>query len=39
MYVGQNGPAEVTANADVNGIAILRYRFKHLAAARPNGVW
>ena len=38
MYVGQNGPAEVTTNADANGIAILRYRFNHVAGvagARP----
>jgi hypothetical protein len=35
VYVGQNGSAEVTTSADANGIAILRYRFKHVAAARP----
>jgi hypothetical protein len=35
VYVGQNGAAEVTTSADANGIAILRYRFKHVAAARP----
>lgn len=34
MYVGQNGVAEITAKADVNGVAILRYRFQHVAA-RP----
>ena len=39
MSVGQNGLAEVTTNVDANGIAILRYRFKHVAAARPNGAW
>jgi hypothetical protein len=39
MYVGQNGLAEVTTNADANGIAILRYRFQHVAAARLNGGW
>jgi hypothetical protein len=39
MHVGQDGPTEVTTNADANGIAILRYRFKHVAAARPNGGW
>jgi hypothetical protein len=35
MYVGQNGLAEVTTNADANGIAILRYRFNHVAVPRP----
>jgi hypothetical protein len=35
MYVGQNGLAEVTTSADADGIAILRYRFKHVAAPRP----
>lgn len=35
MYVGQNAPAEVTTNADANGIAILRYRFNHVAVPRP----
>jgi Domain of unknown function (DUF4384) len=35
MYVGQDGPAEVTASADANGIVILRYRFNHTAAPRP----
>ncbi len=39
MYVGQNDPAEVTIKGDANGVAILRYRFKHVAAARPNGAW
>ena len=34
MYVGQNGIAEIPAKADVNGVAILRYRFQHVAA-RP----
>jgi hypothetical protein len=35
MYVGRLGLAEVTTHADANGIAILRYRFKHVAAPRP----
>lgn len=35
MYVGHHGLAEVTTHADANGIAILRYRFKHVAAPRP----
>lgn len=35
MYVGQNGPAEVTTHADANGIAILRYRFHHVTGPRP----
>jgi hypothetical protein len=35
MYVGQNGLAEVTTNADANGIAILRYRFNHVTGPRP----
>jgi hypothetical protein len=39
MFVGQDGSAGVTASADANGIAILRYWFKHVAAARPNGAW
>jgi hypothetical protein len=39
MFVGQDGSAGVTTSPDANGIAILRYRFKHVAAARPNGAW
>lgn len=35
MHVGQEGPAEVMTVADANGIAILRYRFRHVATARP----
>ena len=35
MYVGRNGLAEVTTSADANGIAILRYRFNHVAVPRP----
>jgi hypothetical protein len=35
MYVGQNGLMEVTISADANGIAILRYRFDHVAVPRP----
>lgn len=35
MYVDQHGLAEVTTHADANGIAILRYRFNHIAAPRP----
>ena len=34
MYVNQNGLAEVTTRTDANGIAILHYRFKHVAAPR-----
>jgi Domain of unknown function (DUF4384) len=32
IYVSQDGLAEVTAHADGNGIAILRYRFQHVVA-------
>ena len=35
MYVGQNDLVEVAADTDANGIAILRYRFKHVAAPPP----
>lgn len=35
VSVGQDGLAEVTTQADANGIAILRYRFNHIAAPRP----
>ena len=35
MYVNQNGVADVTTHADANGIAILSYRFRHVAALRP----
>jgi hypothetical protein len=35
MYVSQNGVAAVTASADAYGIAVLRYRFQHVAAPRP----
>ncbi len=34
MHASQNGLAEVTVNADANGIAVLRYRFNHVAAPR-----
>jgi hypothetical protein len=38
MHVSQNNAlARVTAHADANGIAILRYRFKHVAAAPAPG--
>jgi len=34
MYVNQNGLGEVTTRTDANGIAILHYRFQHVAAPR-----
>lgn len=34
MYMSQSGAAEVSVRADANGIAVLRYRFQHVAPPR-----